>query len=169
MATRTVSLIDAVREQDRLDAWNLYKTGVLRGFAAKGPSQYERQPHGQKSYSHVHGHWEFRDSYIVGEGGAGFGVTMLLYDGLPQWFLQYAGRYDEKAIPCLKAALREAMLNDEFVGGRGVRLYAHTDGYKYVNALSDAPFLQWGTGREYILNPDNAEVGYHIVTWGPVN
>lgn len=169
MQVREVSLVGALCDQYRLDAWHTYKDGVLSSYAANGTAAYERQPNGFLVFSKKRGRFEFRDTYFTGVEGTSFGTTLLLYEGMPSWVLQYAGRYDEKAIPCLKAALRAAVSADEFVGGRGPRLYTHPDGYKYVNALSDATFLKSGTGREYVLSPDNTEAGYHIITWGSVN
>lgn len=169
MTDIATGLFDAGSAQSRLAALNVYKRGVLNGYAADGPSRYELRPNGQRVFSFLSGRWEFRDSYFVGDGGFGFGMTTLLYDGLPAWFMQYAGRYDKSAIPCLKAALRAGAAGDDLVGGRGPRLYIHSDRYKYVNKLQDAGFFAGGTGRECIYDDANVEVGHDIVTWGVVN
>jgi len=84
------------------------------------------------------GSWSVIDGYLVTPLGPRSGGLMAMsYEGIPVWLLQYAGQYEEEAIPCLKAALIAAYSEKKFFGGRGPEQFT-LDGLVYQNEVDRA-------------------------------
>ena len=79
------------------------------------------------------GPWKVADPYLVTPlSSYSGGMTVISYEGVPVWMMQYFGQYFEEAIPCLKAALRACYGKSEFQGGRGPERFMR-NGYVYEN------------------------------------
>lgn len=89
------------------------------------------------------GKWTVVDCYFVTLlSNSSFGTTIIYYDDVPVWMMQYHGEYPKEAIPFLKRALRSCYDHGKFVGGRGPTTYEERDGqgYTYHNSLPMSDF-----------------------------
>ena len=60
------------------------------------------------------------------------GVTLIFHDNDIVWMMGCAGRYEEEATPVVMAAIRKAMEDKVFLGGRGKGTFRH-EGLLYHN------------------------------------
>lgn len=92
------------------------------------------------------------------------GTTTIWFKQNPVWVMNYGGFYDEDAIDCLKLALRQAYERQQFVGGRGPRIYVAKTLF-YVNQPRFNSFTRF-EGREEIFDRACGEsLGFHEY-WG---
>jgi hypothetical protein len=88
---------------------------------------------GSKLLTHDRGRWGVVDVYIVTRlSSQSGGTTIISYDGVPVWMMQYFGWYKPVAIPCLKAALKRAYGEEKFYAGRGPLSFEY-EGFLYRN------------------------------------
>ena len=112
-----------IKESDlRRDAESIFFKAMCAGYAVEGTDHWEREPFGH-GYANVIAYdeelWAVRDRWLVGQNGHSAGWTVITYDSNPIWHMQYWGRYEKRAIPLLKAALRSNYEQEIFHGGRG--------------------------------------------------
>lgn len=95
-----------------------------------------------------------------------FGRTLITYNGMPVWYMQYAGWYEDVALPLLKTALSESYRDRLFLGGRGPRRHCG-EGLVYLNALkANGSFVAF-SGRECICESTNGRLlGEHHYSGG---
>ncbi len=130
------------------------------GYATMAPEGSIAELPGSKTIEYSHERWRVVDTYIVTPNSPySGGTTMLYYDPLPVFMMQYLGKYEEIAIPCLKAALKAGSSAGEFNGGRGQDLFVH-EGFTYTNdAYGD--FFTHSSAFEQIFDPNRQRVGWH--------
>ena len=93
-----------------------------------------------------------------------FGQTIIWHEDVPVWMMQYQGAYDEQVIPFLKRALHHAYRSNNFVGGRGSRLYQDDEKlYVYTNRVEPPNDWTHFRGREEVFSTamDGALRGWH--------
>ncbi|HCR52380.1 TPA: hypothetical protein DIV48_01875 [Candidatus Kaiserbacteria bacterium] len=84
---------------------------------------FEAMVSGQEDY--VRSPWTVRIKTLVNPSGNGFSrAVAILYNGEPIWDMYTKGQYDERAMPCLEAALRGAYQQRHWLGGRGQQTFA---------------------------------------------
>jgi len=123
------------------------------GYAAEGKPKKGSiaELPGSKTITYTIGPWVVLDVYQVTPiSSFSGGTTHIWYKGVEVWMMQYFGKYEEVAIPCLKAALRDAYSRKEFRGGRGPHTFKHT-GFVYRNPISQLDFEEF-YGAEEILD-----------------
>lgn len=108
--------------------------------------------------------WELHDSYGVGQGGLSFGMTIITYEEVPIWHMQYWGRYEKRVIPFLKRVLLMNYDQKIFSGGRGPDTFSTTeDSWRlvYLNG-ADGTFAKF-SGVEGIrdVTGNPVSVGFH--------
>lgn len=95
-----------------------------------------------------------------------YGRTVITRDGIPVWYMQYAGWYEDAATPHLKAALTESYRDRMFIGGRGPRRF-DSEKLIYRNVLGPNSGFTAFHGREFIRARDNgAMLGVHYYSGG---
>ncbi len=117
---------------------------------------------------YVAGPWRVADTYLVTPAGPrSGGMTVIWYEGVPVWMMQYLGQYDERAVPCLKAALRAAYSRKEFFGGRGPDEFTFGV-YRYQNDIdkrwrTDFQGSNFFQGYEWVEMPGRSgqKLGWH--------
>ena len=88
-------------------------------------------------------------------------MTVVSFEDIPVWMMQYFGEYDKEAIPCLKAALRVAYERKEFNGGRGPNLFRY-GGCVYRNFPDDVRSIpEYFSGSEEIRGTSSTARGWH--------
>jgi len=109
---------------------------------------------------YVRGPWKVTDVYFVTPlGSQSGGTTVISYEGVPVWMMQYFGEYQKVAIPCLKAALRHAYARREFNGGRGTDFFDYGEDIYYRNFVQGT--FDNFSGHECITDNDGNEIGQH--------
>ena len=100
---------------------------------------------------YVKGPWKVSDPYLVNVPLSSYsgGMTIISYESVPVWAMQYFGRYDEVGVHCLKAALRDTYSRKVFCGGRGERDFEYGI-YHYWN--DPLPHFGGSIGRLDIFN-----------------
>ena len=110
------------------------------------------------------------DRWCVSTCGSA-GTIAIWFRDEPIWIMFYGGHYPKEVIPFLKLALMEAYKKDEFLGGRGPRVYlAVNKELRYFNGVIPPSNFSRFEGREeiYVVNSDGTEaemVGWHKY-WG---
>lgn len=83
--------------------------------------------------------------------------------------MQYFGEYHAEAIPCLKAALREAYSRREFIGGRGPKTFQQGE-YTYWNHCERDGFGSFygreGVNKGYCGKRGSGTIGSHSYQGG---
>ncbi len=88
------------------------------------------------------------------------GWTMIWYEGIPVWVMNYHGEYPTLVIPFLKRALMESYMARQFFGGRGRATYMEGP-LCYFNNHADRTFEKFH-GIERIFNTStNESFGWH--------
>jgi len=130
-----------------------YSTSPQKGTLVELP--------GSKTIEYRHNGWRVLDMYFVGpDGEYSGGTTTMWYGPIPIWMMQYLGRYEKEAIPCLKAALSSTYMPGQFNGGRGPDCFPY-EGYVYINAVEKEGFVN-AAGIERIFDlMSGREVGSH--------
>ncbi len=107
-----------------------------------------------KLLTHVRGAWRYADMWFS-LNGKSFGQTVIWYDSVPVWGMQYQGwwkKSDDRVIPFLKRALTAAYMMGQFWGGRGPGLYEEEDcSLSYSNSAALGAFGEF-EGREDIID-----------------
>lgn len=116
---------------------------------------------GSKHILYAVDEWKVTDTYIVSEEGDGSGgMTVISYDDIPIWMMQYGGRYPKEAIPFLKEALAYNYASNTWRGGRGPEIF-HNDSWFYINKCRTNDFGNF-SGIEYMIDPPKGTtVGEH--------
>jgi len=115
---------------------------------------------GSKTFTHARIPWKVVDVYLVTPlSTRSGGMTVISYEGVPVWMMQYFGEYEKQAISCLKAALREAYSRDEFIGGRGPLKLVYGK-YEYQNHPVLSTFERF-SGFESVTRGVGAILGTH--------
>ncbi|HEY0964604.1 MAG TPA: DUF5680 domain-containing protein [Candidatus Paceibacterota bacterium] len=142
-------------------AEQFFYEAMLRGYAGSSTKGESAELPGSRTIEFKDGSWRILDLYMVSAAGPGSGgTTTLWYEDIPIWMMQYVGQYEERAIPCLKAALAKAYGSLHFEGGRGPKLFFH-DGLHYVNESAGDGFFGHSYGREFIYIPEGEYLGFH--------
>lgn len=109
------------------------------GYTSEGPkiTTIKSLPH-SNVIEYRRGKWRVVDIFFVGPHSAkGYqhsgGQTLIYYNGMLVWSMQYWGWYSKPAIQVLKKVLGETYKKRVFHGGRGVPYYAIGDGWYYNN------------------------------------
>ncbi len=91
---------------------------------------------GFKGHRFVRGEYVYVDKYAV-NGIQSFGQTVIWLDEMPVWFMQYHGFcHDKRASELVKKAMREAYMQRQFIGGRGIK-HLRVDDLGYGNSGSN--------------------------------
>lgn len=124
---------------------------------------------GSKCITHVQLPWNVKDVYLVTPlSQSSGGMTVIEYEDVPVWMMQYVGSYDEEATPCLKAALRDAYTKRKFCGGRGTNRFKF-EGMTYTNPCEKATqFYGFFRGEEQVRGKDYRLLGWHAYQGGPM-
>jgi hypothetical protein len=145
---------------------NVFFAAMQRGYAARPRKGTIAQLPGSKTIPYVKGPWDVIDTYITTNlSEASGGMTCIYHDCRIVWMMQYMGEYDTRAIPCLKAALRDAYTKEEFWGGRGSPDFVH-DGLIYTNrpySPTHDRVVNWNlvAGREEVRDSAGDCLGWH--------
>lgn len=121
----------------RSEMVNVFFAAMNAGYAAPTKPKKSRiaELPGSKTTTYVEGPWGVIDTYLVTPlGSRSGGMTVISCKDIPVWMMQYLGQYDEEAIPCLKAALRAAYVENQFFGGRGPDEFVHGE-FIYRNEI----------------------------------
>ena len=98
---------------------------------------------------YIRGPWKVTDVYhVMPFSTVSGGTTMISHEEVPVWMMQYFGKYEKDAIPCLKAALRDAYSKKIFYGGRGEGLFLQGE-FPYWNTPSPIRFEEFA-GDEHV-------------------
>ena len=116
---------------------------------------------GYKAYSYRDGDFLLVDRYCSdAESPKSAGTTTIWHKDIPVWFMSYGGWYDKSTIACLKNALTEAYVSNQFVGGRGPLSLA-VGPIVYANAPRVNDFEKF-EGREEIHESETGTLlGFH--------
>ena len=96
------------------------------------------------------------DRWHFNAGRHTVGETLIYYDGMPVWGMQYRDWYDPRAIPVLKMALAQTChANREFLGGRGPIRFEHGMVH-YTNTVHPGSTFDEFSGIEGIINVNSA-------------
>lgn len=111
--------------------------------------------------------WIVTDVYLMTQlSNRSGGMTVISYEGVLVWMMQYFGEYNEVAIPCLKAALRDAYAAKEFIGGRGTNRFQY-QGFTYCNNPVLMQFeLFFGRETVYETRAGSRPAGWHSYQGG---
>lgn len=138
---------------DAMNAGYSAKENPAKGTIAELP--------GSKTITYTQGPWKVVDTYFVTPASDwSGGTTVIWYEGVPVWMMQYFGMYKKHAIPFLKMELRHAYSTRQFIGGRGVGFHMHL-GYTYTNHLAHNSNFQLFSGREHVEGPEELTSGWH--------
>ena len=90
------------------------------------------------------------------------GFTLIWFNKIPVWTMNYGGEYTKEVILFLKLALQRIMTERIFMGGRGPSVFYHNGfpGLTYRNEVQENSFLKFA-GREEIRNANSLLLGYH--------
>ncbi len=138
---------------------------MMEGYAVGGQKIKIADMPGYKAIPFRDGDFYLLDRYCVTPNSPkSAGTTTIWFQDVPVWVMNYGGYYDDHAIRTLKCALRKAYETQQFIGGRGSRVY--TDGsFVYVNHPRRNDFDAF-EGRESIINEiTGVELGFHQY-WG---
>ncbi len=142
-------------------AYFTFFAAMRAGYVGKPKKSSIRELPGSKSIEYTDGSWRVLDTYFITPySDYSGGMTCIWHDDVPVWMMQYAGSYQKKAIPCLKAALRTNYEALEFCGGRGPQFFRHKD-FAYVNQVSENIFGKQVAGTESIYDATGKQLGYH--------
>lgn len=158
----------ARKETFRLEIEAEFLAAMNKGYAAMDKPKkgaIVELPGSKLVPPYTRGPWKVVDFYLVSTlSQYSGGMTIISYQGVPVWMMQYFGEYEEAAIPCLKAALRTAYAEKVFLNGRGPRSFWH-DGYRYRNMPTIVPrnrFPQGSfEGTEEIEDAEGKRCGWH--------
>jgi hypothetical protein len=95
------------------------------------------------------------------------GFTIIWFDDIPIWTMNYGGEYPEHTIPFLKLALQSTIIRRDFIGGRGPSRFTHEDYPDLIytnNVYSMKRAFSNFSGQEHIYEKGNL-VGHHDY-WG---
>ncbi|MBI2025431.1 hypothetical protein HYT04_01430 [Candidatus Kaiserbacteria bacterium] len=140
-------------------ATKVQKATIVELPGSKLAPPYERGP------------WLVVDPYLVTPMSSySGGMTVILYERMPVWMMQYYGSYPAEAIPCLKAALRETYSKRQFFGGRGPTNHFSFGEFYYLNEIDDGyrnqrDHFKLFAGSEWVGHR-NAKVGWHMYKGG---
>ena len=137
---------------------------MLAGYAGDGKGVVrEVTPDGHKTLTWENEEFRIVDRYCVAEDcRSSAGTTTIFFNGMPIWWMAYAGQYTKSAIPFLKKALAHAYTKGEFHGGRGpIRFQDGSMTYRNHQGNSGFSFGSFD-GFEQIIAEDAVEaLGYH--------
>ncbi len=144
---------------------------MMAGYASaeKPKKRFLTEIPGYKVVTYVSGPWKVIDAWQVTPIGDGSGgTTHILYENIPTWMMQYFGKYDATAIPCLKAALRAAYSERKFFGGRGPKDFVHENGAFYRNWKHDIGQHDFASffGQERVFDRTDQRLGCHSFQGG---
>ena len=156
--------IDTVRTLPHLrrHAMGIFFLAMQQGYAAKPERGTSPEIPGSKTIEYHHENWRVLDTYIVTPKSPYSGGTTIVYwNEIPMWMMQYLGWYADEAIPCLKAALRANYEQDIFNGGRGPDFFEH-EGFHYINVVMSNNFHGRTNGQEAVFDSNQKLRGVHI-------
>jgi hypothetical protein len=142
--------------------------GMNVGYVADKPKKNTiTELPGSKMVLYVSGPWKLTDVYHVTPLSSMSGGTIVIaYEDVPVWMMQYFGQYYEEAIPCLKAALRQAYSNCHFIGGRGPHHFVFKE-YIYKNSEDIFPQdFKLFRGEEKVHDKSGIIFGRHLYHGG---
>ncbi|MEK7639236.1 MAG: hypothetical protein AAB388_03705 [Patescibacteria group bacterium] len=118
---------------------------------------------GSKSIEYTHDDWRVLDVYFVTvDSNWSAGSTTIWFMNRPVWIMQYAGWYEEAALPCLKAALADAYTRGDYVGGRGPEYFDYDSHARYWNKVAKNCFTGLTQGEEEVESADGQSLGRHF-------
>lgn len=154
-----INYIEGSPEHVRRNAKGVFFEAMRAGYAASVMKTSLPQLIGSKHIVYSSGEWTVTDTYIVTpltrKGG---GTTLIAYDDVPLWMMQYLGEYDPAAISFLKEALTHNYLENIFHGGRGPEAF-YRNGWGYSNRVQGT-FLEF-SGEERVFDPTGKLMGGH--------
>ncbi|MBI2003669.1 MAG: hypothetical protein HYS78_01695 [Parcubacteria group bacterium] len=146
---------------DAQTAEQFFFEAMKGGWAMPVPKSHIPALPGSKSIPFRIGEYTLLDYYFVAPGSdSSYGTTVIWVTERPFWVMHYGGWYKKEAIPFLKAALRQAYSQNQFVGGRGPNSY-HEKGHPfwYRNHIENfANSFARFHGFEDVVNTENDEV-----------
>ncbi len=150
---------------------DVFFEGMNAGYANSSKKKSVLWLPGSKTIEYIRGPWRVIDTYHVTQLSSRSGGTMIIsYEEDPVWMMQYFGEYEEDAIPCLKAALRDAYTKKNFFGGRGPFEFVHGD-FVYQNPPEKSRYCEFGElfyGEESVCNKNKGGrlCGWHTYHGG---
>ena len=155
--------IDYVREPHmRRHAEAIFFLAMKQRYATKQEKGNIPQIPGSKTIEFTADNgWRVLDTWVVTPHSPYSGGTTIIYNGeIPMWMMQYVGWYDDCAISCLKAALKENYDKGCFLGGRGPEFFKYGD-FHYTNTVVLNTFHGHAVGEEKIFGANNRRLGFH--------
>lgn len=135
----------------------MFWQGAEKGWASgKHGTPFSNMP-GYKGFWSHWGDLSYVDAYCSGPKKRSWGFTTIWFNGrdtsTPVWNMSYEGWYEEKAIPFLKEALKAAIKEKVFLGGRGQKMFTSKNypNFYYSNIQEPGDFHSFA-GRESIFS-----------------
>jgi hypothetical protein len=150
----------------RLEVEGVFLEGMTKGYAAGSKKGTIVELPGSKLVPpYIRGPWKVTDTYLVTPlSPRSGGMTIVSYEDIPVWMMQYFGQYSEEVIACLKAALSTAYAEKVFLNGRGPRSFWY-NGYTYRNIPNLIPRSRISKGcfegTEEIVDENDQCHGWH--------
>lgn len=152
--------LDELR-QDHTQIREVFFDAMLAGYASKRPriTSSLDSPH-TKVLTYEKDRWLVTDTYhVTPTSDFSSGATVIHFDYMPVWTIQYLGPHPEETIPFLKEVLKAEYGRRRFTGGRG-QMSLVGKNYNYINDIEGDFRLFSGTER--IRRNDSPEViGWH--------
>lgn len=140
--------------------------GMVNGFASGVKPQQNKPFPGSYTHQYARGQLSLIDTWLVNPHTfSTAGMTTILWNALPIWFMQYHGWYHTDAISTLQDALKSAYVEKRFRGGRGSAIF-DTPFYRYTNDFRDDDFRSFSGEERIVTRYTNQEAGTHKYTGG---
>ena len=138
---------------------------MTQGYAAGGEKIKIPNMPWYKGISFKEGDFYLLDNYCVTPHSfKSAGTTTIWFQGIPVWFMSFGGYYEHQVIQFLKSALSRSYQVQQFLGGRGPKVFS-SGSLTYLNQVYSPEFSQF-KGREEIFNHNTDKcLGYHEY-WG---
>ena len=137
-------------------------TAMAEGYASKNPEKsFIKELPGSKMISYTKGDFKLIDYWFSSLDDFSCGHTLIYHRdvlhtlGIPVWVMSYHGWYTKEVEPFLKAALRKAYEDCNFVGGRGPELFSAEEpssfkDFVYMNEVEKQSNWKNFQGKEQI-------------------
>lgn len=150
----------------RLEVEGVFLEGMAKGYVTDPKKGTIAELPGSKLVPpYTRGPWTVTDTYLVTPlSSRSGGMTVVSYEGIPVWMMQYFGQYNSEVITCLQIALGTTYRERIFLNGRGPRSYYY-DGYTYRNIPTLVPRSRFSKGcfegTEEIVDAGGQCHGWH--------
>jgi hypothetical protein len=145
------------------DVENIFWEAMEHGWSSGAETLTAPFLPGYKCIPFESGNFRVEDAYSTGSPtGKSAGFTIIWFNDIPVWTMNYGGQYPKEAIPFLKLALQSAIAKKTFMGGRGPYNFEHEShpGLIYHNYPEDSLCFSDFSGLEEIYK-SGRRIGYH--------